>query len=166
VGVGEQQVARLAHGLSMRQLAASENVASRSSIRPTLWVLFWMAVIVFLVFPIRSFTDHPHWERVQWIPFRGGPFRMRDVINNVLLYLPLGYAAFRLWPDAGVRRAVALAFLLSLTTEYVQVYSHRRYPSSGDLLCNTFGAWIGASIAQRLGQKAGGSRQRAVGRGQ
>lgn len=88
--------------------------------------------------------------KVQWIPFSSPPVKPIDIIANVLLYLPFGSLVVA--RSANRRRrwiAVGLAAALSLATEWTQVYSHSRFPSVQDALCNVLGAWAGAWWAER-----------------
>ena len=101
-------------------------------------------MILLLVVPWFSWQTHPHWDRVQWTLFLA-PVKTRDIVANVLLYLPFGYWANRQWPS-NVWRVVGLAFALSLATEVTQVYSHGRFPSVRDVVCNAFGGWLGTGI--------------------
>lgn len=109
----------------------------------------WIAVILAAVVPW-DFVGHSHWMKVQWIPFSSPPVKPIDIVANVALYLPFGYlVAAR---SANPRRpwiAIALAAVLSLATEWTQVYSHSRFPSVQDVLCNVVGAWVGAWGAGR-----------------
>ena len=111
------------------------------------WLL-WIAVIVAIVAPWRDFQNHTHWSNVVWIPFVSQPWRIGDAIANVLLYLPFGY-----WYPRQSRRhgavwlAMVVAALLSLSTEYAQLYSHSRFPSLTDVTCNLLGAYAGLQIA-------------------
>lgn len=132
--------------LSMRQLPAR----GYASLFARWWpLLVWTGLILLVVAPWRSFQDHSHWARVQWIPFVTPPVRARDIIGNVVLYVPFGYFLVRALPRSGIWPAVALAFTLSLATEFSQVYSHGRFPSTGDLICNVSGGWLGARWARR-----------------
>ena len=110
----------------------------------------WAAFIVLIVVPWGRFEDHPHWENVAWIPFVSPPVRVRDILLNALLYVPLGGAL-----AAGLRaRRVAWTFALALAlttgTEYTQLYSHRRWPSMTDVAANAVGALLGAGIVRAL----------------
>lgn len=70
-----------------------------------------------------------------------------DVLNNILLFLPLGIG-LRL---AGIStlRAVMLGSLLSLTVELLQLtIIPGRDASLSDVLTNTSGTWVGAMAAQ------------------
>ncbi len=110
----------------------------------------WSAVIVAATVPWTDFVGHTHWQKVQWVPFRSPPVRVIDVIVNILLYLPLGYTLLRASaPRARVWHAVAVASVLSLAAEWSQLYSHSRFPSLQDVVCNVFGAWVGARLAIR-----------------
>ena len=67
---------------------------------------------------------------------------------NIALYLPLGYTLARaLAHRARGWHAVVLAGALSLTIEWSQLYSHSRFPSLQDVLCDVLGAWVGARLA-------------------
>ncbi len=87
---------------------------------------------------------------MQWIPFVTPPIKLVDIVVNVLLYMPFGYWFLR---SAGRRRAglaVACAGILSLVTEWTQLYSHSRFPSLTDVTCNVIGAAVGVWIAQQF----------------
>lgn len=111
----------------------------------------WTGVILLLVLPWTTFQDHTHWQRVAWIPFISPPVRLRDVVVNVLLYVPWGYLFVRQMPYATRRIwiVVMLAAVLSFSTEAAQLYSHGRFPSATDLICNILGALAGATYARR-----------------
>ena len=111
----------------------------------------WTALILALVLPWASFQSHTHWQRVAWIPFVSPPVKVRDVLVNVLLYVPWGYFCLRHLAVAGRRSwiVVVLAAILSLGSEAAQLYSHGRFPSGTDAACNVLGAFIGARYARR-----------------
>ena len=73
--------------------------------------------------------------------------KAREVILNVLLYMPLGY----LLPFVSrkLRRPsliTLIGFLCSLATELGQMYSRLGYFQVDDLVCNTIGTLIGGLI--------------------
>ncbi|MFZ0936270.1 MAG: VanZ family protein [Bryobacteraceae bacterium] len=78
-------------------------------------------------------------------------FLLRDVVINVLLYMPLGAVACLVWlprfPRAAVAAATALGFVLSLSMELLQNYVPGRVTSLSDLATNTLGAAVGAFLA-------------------
>lgn len=116
----------------------------------SLFVLLWASLIVAIVVPWYDWQDHPHWMNVVWRPFVDPPMRMLDVVLNIALYVPLGFA--------GIRRTgrtwlvVVLATGLSLLTELTQVYSHSRIPSLTDVVSNVAGAATGLMLAIALGR--------------
>ena len=114
----------------------------------------WVAVIGLVSFPFESFQMHAHWEKIGWLPFYSWPVRPLDIITNLALYVPFGILATNIRKRdismayyAGV---AAEAFLLSLTMEVLQDFSHTRFPSATDLVCNVSGAIVGAALARRI----------------
>lgn len=111
------------------------------------WLL-WIVVIVAIVVPWQDFQHHTHWSKVVWIPFVSLPWRISDAIANVLLYMPFGYLyARQSRRQSAGWRAIVLAAVLSLSTEYSQLYSHYRFPSLTDVTCNLLGAYAGLHVA-------------------
>jgi len=123
---------------------------SRRILRARLAFGAWSVVIAAATVPWTSFVGHTHWQKVQWVPFISPPVKALDILGNILLYVPFGYQLIRASPPR-VRgwHAAALAGSLSLAVEWSQVYSHSRFPSMQDLLCNVSGAWLGAAWANR-----------------
>ena len=97
--------------------------------------------------PVSGCRGYAAWETVAWIPFASPPVRVRDIVLNVILYVPLGAAIVR----SGIWRrplipALSLALLLSVFTEFVQLYSLKRFPAMQDVVCNVAGAAAGALL--------------------
>ena len=102
----------------------------RRSWRAGIAFAVWSAVILAATVPWTDLVGHTHWRKVQYVPFgfawvRASPFRPR------------------LW------HAAALAFVLSFAVEWSQLYSHSRFPSVQDVLCDVCGALIGGWLAAR-----------------
>ncbi len=102
------------------------------------------------------FVGHSHWMLVRWIPYyedRGTWLEfVRDIIQNVALFLPFGYAQYAATsPTASKRlRTIGLtALALSVGAELFQVYSHGRVPSTTDIVNNVAGALLGGRLASR-----------------
>lgn len=113
-------------------------------------LLVWTAIVIVGVVPWSGWVGHSHWARVQWVPFLP-PLRVRDIVLNVIFYMPIGFFFVQRGSRPGsVTRAVLFAALLSLVTETTQVFSHGRFPAMTDVATNTIGAWIGALAARRL----------------
>ena len=113
-------------------------------------------------YPWGDFRGHTHWMNVGWIPFVSPPVRLSDVILNVLLFLPLGVFSGLLKSSKGPLRVVAIAAPVALLGEWTQLYSHTRFASATDLVCNVAGAIAGAALlkhAVRTGTSVGNCRE-------
>lgn len=99
-----------------------------------------------------------------WPPPRMGMYLVRDVVDNVLLYLPVGMLAFL---AAARSRSKAAAFcfaaflsgLLSLSMELLQIYDIRRDSSLSDVLANLAGGCLGALFAPAVRARIGRTRR-------
>jgi glycopeptide antibiotics resistance protein len=65
-----------------------------------------------------------------------------------MLYMPFGFAATRLPGRGKGRRTILLAAGLSLLTEWSQIFSHDRIPSTTDVCCNMLGAGLGGVLSR------------------
>jgi glycopeptide antibiotics resistance protein len=109
-----------------------------------LWLL-WFSLVLFLSLPWMGFTTVPQWERVNWIPFAAPADKLRDVVLNSLLFLPLGFAVGRRRPlIAGVVLSAVMALTISIPAEATQLFSTRRFPSATDVATAALGAMAGA----------------------
>ena len=109
-----------------------------------------MLLIIAAVVPWLTYTNHPHWEAVRWIPFVSSPQKIRDWAVNLALYVPFGYSYTRQAAGGGrLWRTIVCAGLLSTATEFTQVFAHRRFPSTTDIACNVLGAVAGVRLALR-----------------
>jgi VanZ family protein len=95
---------------------------------------------------------NPLWVLLHAWPEHFNRFVLRDIPINLLLYFPLGMAAFL----AAVRRhgrllafdaALLIALGLSASMEMLQIYDPGRTCSLLDVLCNVAGAAAGAAMA-------------------
>ena len=105
-----------------------------------------ITLIVIGTFPY-DFQDHTHWDRVGWIPFVSPPIKIIDIVVNVVLFTPLGAAvAANTRSKWSMPAAIGAAMALSLVMETGQLYSHGRFPSATDFVCNVTGAALGARV--------------------
>ena len=114
------------------------------------WVIGASALVLAADFPWGDVQNHTHWAKVGWIPFVTPPVGSLDIIQNLLLCAPIGVAAalrFRRAPAT----ASAIACVVSLVGESTQLYSHSRFPSVTDLVCNVTGAVAAALVVGVLG---------------
>ena len=106
------------------------------------------AIIAAIVFPWGSLQDHSHWAKIGWVPFVSPPIRRFDIVANTLLFAPLGAGAALAFRRP-VATAAGLALALSLSGEAVQIYTHSRFPSATDVVCNVAGAVVSALVVGR-----------------
>jgi len=123
-------------------------------------ILATMLILAATLLPTSGYRAHPHWERVSWIPFADGLGKPWEMVANVLLFLPFGWAAARAF---GSSRAVVLGcgfagLMLSSGVELAQVFAHGRVPSATDVVLNVLGAVLGAELLMR----AASGRQRPL----
>ncbi len=98
-------------------------------------------------FPWTTLQNHTHWAHVLWLPFLSPPVRIVDSVLNVLLFVPLGVFAPRGATAVGTFvRAVGIALPVAFVGETTQLFSHGRFPSATDLVCNLIGAAAGAAL--------------------
>ena|SRR5436190_17370643 len=105
-----------------------------------LWV-WWIPVVWAISFPWSGLTSHPQWDRVHSIPFTDPADRPRDMIANIMLFVPFGYSYGR---RGAVWQAVAIAAAISVTAETTQLFSTTRFPSATDVTSALVGAALGA----------------------
>jgi glycopeptide antibiotics resistance protein len=109
-----------------------------------------VVLILLALTPWRTLQDHPHWEKVGWIPFVSPPVRPRDILRNALLFAPLGVGIALITRNKTVLRTALLAFALSIGGELLQLYSHSRFPSMTDVTVNVAASTAAAMIVRRL----------------
>lgn len=133
-----------------------------------LWIfgLCWVAVILAAgILPVNNFVGHSHWNAIVWYPSSDWLYEPRillrilvDVVENILLFGPLGWIWAQYLSLKGQRSrvlVVAIGFLLSLSIELYQIYCHNRVPSFLDLLANTCGTYWGARLGSDDRYKTG-----------
>ena len=98
-----------------------------------------LALFFVIAFPIRTLENHAHWDRVGWWPFLSPPIKPGDVAGNLLLGIPAGLAYGARFPASPLLAGVVIA-PISLICEWAQVYTHGRFPSATDVVCNVGGA--------------------------
>ena len=125
--------------------------ARNGKARTAAWLgLFAASVLLLaLTIPWSDLQNHSHWPRVRWLPFIPRPHSIFDVVGNVLLATPIGALAPRLFRRP-VLTAGILTLVFSVTGEWTQVYSHKRFPSATDVACNVAGALAAAMLVRKL----------------
>ncbi|HET7698564.1 MAG TPA: VanZ family protein [Vicinamibacterales bacterium] len=110
---------------------------------------FWIIVIAVASGPWFGIAPEPQWSRVTWIPFHGFEDRPRDMLVNVLLFVPFGWSFAKSRPGMrGVLGAIAAAAAVSMAVEIPQLFFRLRDPSATDVLMALCGAAAGSLAAQ------------------
>ncbi len=117
----------------------------------TRWVWCWagsiLVIVAATVLPLRTFAGYADWDKISWIPYRDPKISVEDVVENILLYVPLGFTFARWQRLFGwklVLQTAWIAALLSAACETYQVFWELRYPSVTDVCDNSLGAILGA----------------------
>lgn len=125
-----------------------------------LFLLTW--VILFkLQMPFAPFS---HFRSVNWIPLAGsvivnGRLRVSEIVENVLVFLPVGIYVGMLKPDWSFVQKMCPAFLLSLCYETLQYVFAIGATDVTDLISNTLGGALGVLL---LGLLAKALKDRTV----
>lgn len=116
--------------------------------------LFVLSFIIYVLalFQVVTSQDVVSWSTNNFVPFKeifryniGSRLFIKNVIGNIILFLPYGFfASFYLKPKK-VWLVVALTFVASLTIETVQMSIGRVFDVD-DILLNTLGGMIGTYI--------------------
>ena len=103
--------------------------------------------MLLLSLPWVGFTLDPQWHRIHLVPFSDPADKLRDLVANILLFIPFGYsAADRGRAPSGFAFALAAAALVSVAAEATQLFSTVRYPSATDVTAAVMGAMAGAAL--------------------
>lgn len=90
-------------------------------------------------------------DEINLIPFRWITEGVRTYIENILLFIPLGFMLPCIWRKYEVLWKTALSgFTFSLIIELSQLFNRNRVTDIDDLLMNTLGALIGWVIFRLL----------------
>ena len=106
-----------------------------------------LAIVLLATFPFGDLQNHSHWERVRFMPPAFHPLNhVIDVVGNLVLGAPVGVVVALTYGASPIAAAVAVA-PVSLLGEWMQVYSHSRYPTGSDVALNVIGAMLAARFA-------------------
>ncbi len=128
------------------------------SVKKIYWaaLVLYMATLIFLTLAPFRLRFPPQLRHFPW-PI--GPLRLKlfDVVDNILLFLPLGFLLHTLLPEKPPRRrgvqSVIISSGISLTIETLQIIIQARYPSFTDILTNALGGGLGFFIGNLLEKK-------------
>ncbi|ODT45631.1 MAG: hypothetical protein ABS70_02790 [Nitrospira sp. SCN 59-13] len=123
-----------------------------------LWYTWGIFILLVGILPLHNFVGHAHWQYIRWVPTPdqlSSPAILLDLgvdaVANILLFVPFGllYALRGLeGKPLSHRHLVLMAFALSFSIEYYQIYCHNRSTSLLDLLDNVLGAYLGMKVGE------------------
>ena len=93
------------------------------------------------IFRVDVFTSWQMW-------FEGNAARGRSVLQNIALFVPMGFFLTQVVPERKYKfpAAVLLGFAVSLLIETIQYFTGRGWFDAEDLFNNTLGAAIGSGL--------------------
>jgi glycopeptide antibiotics resistance protein len=90
-------------------------------------------------------------DRVQFRPER------KDIVMNILLFLPVGFSLNRLLGSLGWVRSIIFALLIcgavSTSVETLQMFLPSRNPNVVDIMSNSLGGIVGYGLGQLMGDR-------------
>jgi hypothetical protein len=105
------------------------------------------SAVLAAAYPWQDVVGHSHWSRVGWIPFVSWPAPWLDIAGNLLLFVPVGVFAGLSFARV-IPTTLFIALALSVFVETMQLYSHSRFPSATDVVCNVAGAVAAAAFVR------------------
>ncbi|GEM_PF-1581935 len=129
---------------------------SKSTAR-LLWACFSAFIVYGTTFPFRFnigwHTFLAATSRINWLPLGGGQGNpnVSDIIQNVLLFMPFGFLGYFsiVYKSSLLKKAavVVMGASLSVSVEFLQIFSVTRYPALSDVEFNTLGTAVGLAAA-------------------
>lgn len=117
-----------------------------------LLIVYLVALTWIILFKFQlSFTDFGHIRSINLIPFAGsviinGKIYVREIIENVLAFIPFGVLIGMLWEKKSVFKKIVPVFAVSLLFETFQYIFALGATDITDLITNTLGGLIGIGI--------------------
>jgi len=123
------------------------------------FVVLYLLLLLYCTFvPFGRLDTHPaEAAPVAWLTLSNVTFHsegLRDILPNILLYVPLGTGLYltarrRSWPRIlALIAAASLSALISIAAEWSQQFAPPRVASWVDVASNTVGGWVGALMGR------------------
>lgn len=110
-------------------------------------LIIYMIVILYMTLLNRN----PHSSRNAWFRifatyqyFLTNAYLRREILNNIILFIPLGTIVARLWPRW---RRLIVPVMVSVAIELLQFITKRGFFETDDIISNSIGGIIGFSAA-------------------
>ncbi len=117
-----------------------------------LFIIYFCILIWILLFKMSFSFDELYRNRsINLIPFLGsiivnGRLYINEIINNILVFVPVGIYTCMLKQEWSTPKKVSIAFFISLTVEVLQFILAIGATDITDLIGNTIGGAIGIGI--------------------
>lgn len=117
-----------------------------------LFIVYFCILIWILLFKMSFSFDELYKSRsINIIPFSGsvivnGKFYINEIINNILVFIPVGTYTCMLKQEWSILKKVSVAFFISLAIEVLQFILSIGATDITDLIGNTIGGIIGIGI--------------------
>ncbi len=117
-----------------------------------LFIVYFCILIWILLFKMSFSFDELYKSRsINIIPFSGsvivnGKFYINEIINNILVFIPVGTYTCILKQEWSILKKVSVAFFISLAIEVLQFILSIGVTDITDLIGNTIGGIIGIGI--------------------
>lgn len=117
-----------------------------------LFIVYFCILIWILLFKMSfSFEELYKSRSINIIPFSGsvivnGKFYINEIINNILVFIPVGIYTCMLKQEWSILKKVSVAFFISLAIEVLQLILSIGATDITDLIGNTIGGIIGIGI--------------------
>ena len=112
-------------------------------LRKSLRNLSLILILTLTAVPINGFKS----PKIDW------HFPLDDIVENILLYMPLGFA----YGEAGALTVITRAGALSLVIESAQAFYKERFSQPSDVISNTIGAALGVAVYRFVARRRSAS---------
>lgn len=118
-----------------------------SKVSNKILLILYLIVILYMTLLNRN----PHSSRNAWFRifatyqyFLTNAYLRREILNNIILFIPLGTIVARLWPRW---RRLIVPVMVSVAIELLQFITKRGFFETDDIISNSIGGIIGFSAA-------------------
>lgn len=117
-----------------------------------LFIIYFCLLIWILLFKMSFSFDELYGRRsINIIPFLGtamvnGKLHISEIINNILIFVPVGIYTCMLKQDWSITKKISVAFFISLAVEVLQFVLAIGATDITDLIGNTIGGVIGIGV--------------------
>ncbi|MGL5714821.1 MAG: VanZ family protein [Paraclostridium sp.] len=124
----------------------------QANLTKILFGVYFLILVWILLFKLSvSFEELYHNRSINIVPFAGsatvnGRIHMTEIINNIIVFVPVGIYACMLKPEWSIIKKISIAFFISLGIEVLQFVLAIGATDITDLIGNTLGGVIGVGI--------------------